>query len=221
MDSSFLLGEEMGVSWTALTIVNVFLALYCTILFLRLAAQFGLPNHPVRLTMYLVSFCATIFFVGKATVALGILAPWFWIQYRPLPMVAGSLALLLQVIMCVGNFSLIQQKVVSRLPLMAALLCLAFFPTKAEVFVGSTFIAGALFLIFSVGKARYQKRMFAKLCFFLLLYYGLRWVNVYWTLVLGEVFLFFALFYFFVFQQGLGVAALVDDHAREQEGLKV
>lgn len=215
MDSSF------NVTWTMLTAVNIGLAIYCTILFLKLIVQFGLPNHPVRLTMYLVSFCATVFFLGKAAVGLGILAPWFWIKYRPLPMVAGSLALLLQVIMSVGTFSLIQQKVISRLPLIGALLCLAFFPTKAEIFVGATFIAGCIFLSFSVGKARYQKRMFFKMCFFLLLYYGLRWVNVYWVLVVGEAFLYLALFYFFVFEQSFGVAALVDDHSREQEGLKV
>lgn len=221
MNSSFLFGDEMNVSLTVLTVVNVLLALYCTILFFKLIVQFGLPNHPVRLTMYLVSFCATVFFVFKAAVGIGVFAPWFWIKYRPLPMVAGSLALLLQVIMCVGNFSLLQQKVISRLPLIGALLCLAFFPTKAEIFVGAALLAGTIFFTFSVGKGRYQKRMFFKMAFFLLIFYCLRWVNIYWVLVLGEVFLFFALFYFFIFEQSFGVFAMVDEHAEEQEGLKV
>jgi hypothetical protein len=213
MDSSF--------HWSPLHIVNLGLALYSLILFMKTLVQFGLPNHPMRLTIYLVSFCLSLFFIGKAFTGADFIAPWMWLKYRPLPMIAGGLTLLLQVIICIGNFSLIQQKVISRLPLIGALLCLAFFPAKAEIFLGATLVAAALFLIVSVGKVRFQKRAFFKMLFFIVLYYALRWINVYWIFVGGELFLFPAIFYFYVFQQSIGVAALMDDHYREQEGLKV
>jgi len=213
MDSSFL--------WSPLHIVNLALAIYCGILFVKILIQFGLPNHPMRLTVYLTSFCLSLFFLGKSLAGADLISPWLWLKYRPLPMIAGGLTLLLQVIVCIGKFSLIQQKVISRLPLIGALLCLAFFPTKAEIFLGATLAAGGLFLMFSVGKVRYQKRAFFKMLFFLLIFYSLRWVNVYWILVLGELFLLPAIFYFYVFQQSIGVASLMDDHYQEQEGLKV
>lgn len=213
MDSSFL--------WSPLHIVNLCLALFSAVLFVKILIQFGLPNHPMRLTMTLTSFCLCVFFIGKTLVGADLISPWLWLKYRPLPMIAGALTLLLQVIVCIGNFSLIQQKVISRLPLIGALLCLAFFPTKAEIFLGATLGAATLFLIFSVGKVRYQKRVFFKMIFFILLFYALRWVNVYWVLALGELLLLPAIFYFYVFQQSIGVASLVDDHYRKQEGLKV
>jgi hypothetical protein len=201
-----------------LTLVNIALGIYSLVMFLKIIVTFGLPNHPARLTTYLVTFCATAFFCSKAATAMGLLAPWFWIKYRSLPMVAGSLSLLLQVIMMMGNFSLIQQKVVSRLPLIAALLCLAFFPEKADFFIGAAVVAGCVFLTVSVGKARYQKRMFFKLTLFLALFYGLNLVNEYWVTVIAELMMFGALFYFYIFEQSFGVAALVDDHFQKQEG---
>lgn len=213
MDSSFL--------WSPLHIVNLGLALYSCVLFAKILIQFGLPNHPMRLTVYLTCFCLSLFLVGKSFVGADFISPFLWLKYRPLPMIAGGLTLLLQVIVCIGNFSLIQQKVISRLPLIGALLCLAFFPSKAEIFLGATLGAAALFLILSVGKVRYQKRAFLKMLFFLLVFYALRWVNVYWIFALGELFLFPAIFYFYVFQQSVSVSSLMDDHYREQEGLKV
>ena len=117
----------MGSSF--LTTINVGLSLYSIILFLKSVIQFGLPNHPARFLLYLVSLCACVFFTLKALTGLGYISPIDFLRWRALPMVAGSLAMLLQVITTVGQFSMIQQKVISRIPLMAALLVYAFFPT--------------------------------------------------------------------------------------------
>ena len=209
MDSSFLTINDMSPSM--LTAVNIGLGLYCLLMFIKMIVQFGRPNHPARLTAYFLCLCVTSFFVSKALVGTGFISPWSWLKYRPLPMVAGSLALLLQVIICGTNFSLIQQKVVSRLPLIGGLLVLAFFPTKAEIFVGASIFAGCILFALS-DKARYQKRAFFKMTLFLLLFYGLRLLNIYWVLIFGEVMLFFALFYLFIFEQTFGVAAIVDEH---------
>lgn len=206
MDSSFL-------TW-----VNVGLGLYSGISFFRMIIQFGLPNHPGRFTLYLVCLCAMTYFSMKALTGLGILAPIYYLKWRPLPLVAGSLALLLQVISTSGQFSLIQQKVISRIPLMAGLLVFAFFPMKADLFAGLAIMAGGVFLSISVGKARYQKRMYFKMVFFLAFSAGLSRIDQYWTYVLGEMVLFIVLFYFFIFEQTFGVSSLVEGHQHSREG---
>ncbi len=209
MDSSFL--TDMSLSFSTLTAVIIALGVYALVMFFKLTIQFGLPNHPARLTAYMVSFCVACYFLAKGIVGLGLVPPWVLLRYQALPLVAGSLALLLQVIMIVGKFSLIQQKVISRLPLMGALLCLAFFPDKAHWFVAVSLIAGGLFLTFSVGKARYQKRVYFKMCLFMMIFALLSASQYYWGVVAGHFVLFLVLFYFFIFQQTLGVAAMVDD----------
>lgn len=210
MDSSFL-------TWTTLDVVNGSLGLYAFILFVKVIIQFGLPNHPAKFTLYVVTLCASIFFVAKAAVGFGIISPWFWIKWRPLPLVAGSLALLLQVIMTIGSFSIFQQKVVSRIPLIAGLLVFAFFPTKAEFFFGLCIFVACGFLTISVGKARYQKRLFLKMTLFLVIMMALKLSGNYWMFVVGECFTFVALFYFFLFENSFGVFAVVDRHKESQE----
>jgi hypothetical protein len=199
MDSSFLIGFHVG------------LGLLACALFLKMIIQFGLPNHPVRVVAYMVSFCAAIYFSGLAATDLGFITPWMWMKWRPLPLIAGSLCLLLQTIMLIGNFSLIQQKVVSRIPLMAALLCFAFFSAYADV-VACTFIfLGALFLIVSVRKARYQKRSYLKMALMFFFHLACVFSGWYVVYVLGQLFLVATVFYLFIFEHSFGVAALVDD----------
>lgn len=207
----------MGSSF--LTTINVGLSLYSIILFLKSIIQFGLPNHPARFLLYLVSLCACAFFTMKALTDLGYVSPMDFIRLRALPMVAGSLALLLQVITTVGQFSMIQQKVISRIPLMAALLVFAFFPTHADKFFGVCILAGVLFYSVSVGKARYQKRMFFKMAFFLSVTFLLAMINIFWVYIIGQLFLFFCLFYFYIFQQTFGITALVEKFQAENSGV--
>lgn len=208
MDSSFL-------TW-----INVGLAFYSVILLLKMMIQFGLPNHPARVTTYLVSLCVSSFFVMKAAAGLGFLSPLDWMNWRTLPLVTGGLAILFQTIMVIGSFSLIQQKVISRLPLMAGLLCLAFFRDRADVFMAFSLGAAGLCLTISRGKARYQKRLFFKMIFFLSLFAVLALAQEYWVFLVGEGFLFFALFYFFLFEQSFALQALIDDRASNLEGQK-
>lgn len=207
----------MGSSF--LTTINVGLSLYSIILFLKSVIQFGLPNHPGRFLLYLVSLCACAFFTMKALTGLGYISPIDFLRWRALPLVAGSLAMLLQVITTVGSFSLIQQKVISRIPLMAALLVFAFFPTHADLFFAACILAGVLFFSISVGKARYQKRMFFKMAFFLCLPTLLALTNTFWMYVIGQLFLYFVIFYFYIFQQTFGISALVEKFQAENSGV--
>ncbi len=199
MDSSFL------------TLVNVSLGIFSTYSLVKVLVRFGWPNHPARLTIYLVSFCAAMFFVLKAMVGLGMLSPFLWLKWKTLPLVMGSLALLLQAITTVGAISRIQQKVISRLPLMAGLLCFAFFPQFAEYFFAVAVIAGLGFLSVSVGKARHQKRLFFKMAIFLGLFQVFRLFNDYWLFVVGESFLLVAMFYFSLFEESLGLKAFLEE----------
>jgi hypothetical protein len=206
MDSSFLTG------------LHITLGLFACLLFIKMIVQFGVPNHPARFVCYLVGFSISTYFIGLAATDLNLLSPWDWIKWRSIPLVAGSICLLFQTIMLIGNFSLIQQKVVSRLPLMAALLCFAFFSTLADVFMSWFLVIGGLFLIISVKKARYQKRIYLKMLLLYLVHVGLNYTNVYWAYVIGQVVLFFIIFYVFLFEHSFGIAAMVDDFRDSVEG---
>ena len=204
MDSSFL------------TLVNVALGLFAIYSLVKLIIRFGLPNHPARLTIYLVSFCAAIYFGMKAAVALGMVPPFVWLRWRTLPLVAGSLALLLQVFSTVGRISHLQQKVISRLPLIAGLLFFAFFPAYADYFFMATVVIGGIFLSISVGKSRHQKRLYAKMSLFLGLFVLFSLTNIYWLFVVGDALLIGAMFYFFLFEESIGVKALIEDFSNEE-----
>ena len=203
----------MGSSF--LTAINLALSLYCVIQFLKMIVQFGLPNHPGRFTLYLVMLNTMIFFSMKALVDLNLLHPFLYVRWRTLPLIAGGLGLILQVITTVGKFSYVQQKIVSRLPLIGAVLFFAFFAEFAEWFVIFAVIASFLFLTISVGKVRYQKRAFYKMTFFLALFWSLKLLNYFWAYIAGELLLFPALFYFFIFQQCYGVSTLAEDWTEE------
>lgn len=199
MDSSFL------------TFANIGLGLFSSLFFLKMIIQFGLPNHPGRFISYLVVLCVAFYFTGHAAVALNFISPWKWVNLQALPLVTGSLALLLQTVMMIGHFSVIQQKVVSRIPLMAGLICLAIFPMHANIFFVLTVVAGCIFLSVSVGKARYQKRLYFKMTFFVSLFLVFRWSQEYHLYLTGQFLLFFVIYYLFLFQQAFSVAALIDE----------
>lgn len=203
----------MGSSF--LTTINVVLALYSLIVFLKSVIQFGLPNHPARFTLYLVLLCAVAYFSMKALAGMGQLSPLHYLHWRPIPIVAGGFGLLLQVVVSVGHFSRIQQKIISRIPLLAGIAVFAFLPGFADHFFAGCIIAMTLFLSVSVGKARYQKRMLVKMTLFLVLSFLTSLIDNYWTFVIAESFLLPAIFYFFIFEQSCGVSALVESQTAE------
>jgi hypothetical protein len=202
MDSSF---------FTVIYLISGILALT---LFLKMIIQFGLPNHPLRFISYLVGFCMVALTVGLALTDLNYISPWDWIRIRSLPLIAGSLCLLIQTIMLAGSFTLIQQKIFSRLPFMAALLCFAFFYEFADVLASIFLILGALFLIISVKKARQQKRLYYKMLGMFLLDALLRRSGFYWGYLAGQLFFMLGIFFLFLFEQSFAITALIDDFRR-------
>ncbi len=203
----------MGSSF--LTTINLVLCLYSLLIFFKSIIQFGLPNHPARLMLYFVNLFVALFFGMKVAAGLGYLSPFFYMKWSPLLLVAGGLGLLLEVITTIGKFSYVQQKVVSRVPLIGALLAFAFFPHLDEELLIGSLLTSVLFLSISVGKARYQKRMFFKMCLFLTIFALLIQTQLYWVYNLGELFLIPSLFYFSIFQQSYGVSALVERFMEE------
>lgn len=203
----------MGSSF--LTAINLALGLYCVVQFIKTTIQFGLPNHPGRFTLYLITLSVSAFFTMKALVDLNLLHPFIYVRWRTLPLITASLGTIIQVITIIGHFSFIQQKIISRLPLMGALLFFAFFWDYAEWFAAFSLLTSFLFLTISVGKARYQKRAFTKMCLFLGLFWGLKLTNYFWGYIVGELFLFPALFYFFIFQQSYGVSTLAHEWSHD------
>lgn len=201
-----------------LTTINVLLALYCVLALIKMIVQFGVPNHPSRFTLYLVSLSVTAYFSLKATTGLGLLAPVYYLQWRSFPLVAGSIGLLLQVVTTLGQMGILQQKIFSRMPILGGLIVFSFFSAYTEYVMGLAIILASLFLTVSVGKARYQKRMFFKMVFFLSLFGLCTLVNQYWIYVVGELFLLPALFYFFIFQKTFGINAMVDEFQAESSG---
>lgn len=206
MDSSFLSG------------LHISLGLFACILFLKMMIQFGVPNHPSRFVSYLAGLCVTGYFVGLALTDLSLTNPWSWMKIRALPMVAGSLCLLLQTIMLARNFSLGEQKVMARLPIISGFLCFAFFSHSADLIATVILFLGGLFLIISVKKARYQKRLYLKMLMMFLIHLALNYVNIYWAYVVGQIFLFVAVFYIFLFEHSFGLMGLVDDFKTSIQG---
>ena len=199
-----------------LTWLNGGLALYSAVLFFKLIIQFGLPNHPARFTSYLLSACVSGFLIMETATALSLVGPMTWMKWRAFPLIIGSLLLITQVIMVSGLFSYSQLRLVSRMPLIAGVICFSFFPSKANLFFSLGVMIGCLFLIVSVGKARYQKRAFLKMSLFLLFIFLCRYPGEYWVFCIGQVFLFFSIFYFYLFEHTFGIAALVESFEPEK-----
>lgn len=208
MGSSFLTALEIG------------LGIYSLIQFFKIIIQFGLPNHPGKFSMYLVCLCVTLFFTLQALADLGLMVPLDFMRMRALLLVVGSFTFLIQLVAMMGNFSLIQQKVISRVPLILGLLVYGVMPEKADLFLIITTVLGGLFLLISRGKARYQKRLYFKM----ILFFILMWITYisqnYVVYVIGQIFLYPALFYFFILQKTFGVKVLVEKFQSESAGVR-
>lgn len=209
----------MGSSF--LTAVNVLLALYCMVNFVRLTFQFGLPNHPSRFSMYFVVLCPTAYYTMFALTHLNLMNPYKLGFFWALPIIAGSLALLLQVIISLANFTHLQQKIMSRFPIIISVISFFLMREYAAHFFVFSLCAIVLILTVSVGKARYQKRMLFKMCLFFALYLLCDQSSFEVISLTGQLFLFPAWFYFFVFEQTVGVSALVDRHISESSEVSV
>lgn len=207
MDSSFL------------TLVNVALSAYSIFIFLRFVLVFGRPNRPILIMAYLGLICAASYFTSQAAANLGFMYIWNWEKWRALPLMTGGFCLFFQTITMVGTFTPMQLKVITRVPIMASLLCLFFFPSLGAVLFAVTIVAGCIFLSVMLGKARYQKRQYFKMVLFIALFVLIKQIDSQWALACANVSLMFALFYFSIFEQSFGVASKVERYQQSREGV--
>ena len=208
MGSSFLTTMEIG------------LGIYSLLQFFKIIIQFGLPNHPGRFSLYLVSMCVAGYFTMQALASLGFMAPLDFMRLRSLFLVVGSFTFLIQLVALIGNFTHIQQKVISRVPLILGIMVYGFMPDQADFFFILAVILGGAFLSVSVGKARYQKRLYFKMMLFLALVGAAYLSQIYWVYVIGQIFLFPSLFYFFILEKSFGVKVMMEKFQNENAGAK-
>lgn len=207
----------MGSSF--LSTIHLILSIYCLVQFLKLVVQFGLPNHPSRLLIYLLSACTGVYFTLNVMADFNCVPPLTYLRWKSIPMVAGGIGILLQAVGMVGALGHIQQKVISRIPVLGALISFGFFPDYAHFILVACIVVTAIYLSFLVGKARYQKRMFYKMTIFLFLMWVMKISEYFVIYVFAELLLFPALFYFFIIQQSCGVSSLIDDFENKSEAL--
>ncbi len=207
MDSSFLIA------------FHGLIGLLSCVLFFKMLVQFGWPNHPGRLTAYVVGLCLCFYFMGVILADLGYFPQKAWAHWKALPLVAGSLCLFLQTIIAGGNFSLIQQKIISRIPFMGALICSALFPQLAEPLSVIFILLGCFFFIISVKESRYQKRIYFRLVVFVLFYSGCLISTWIFLQILAQFFMIGAVVSIFAFENSFGVWALADEFRQDLEGV--
>jgi hypothetical protein len=195
-----------------LTTFHLGLSLFAVIHFIKSIAQFGLPNHPARFSMYLVHLCVASYLVMQSLTDLHFVTPWHFMSFSAYPLVIGSLALLMEVTSIVGQVSQFRQRILSRIPLIAGLVTATFFNLYAEKIAVGFICVSVLFLIVSVGKTRYQKRILFKMVLFFGLFIGCKASQIFWVYTFGVLFLFPTLFYLFIFQQSFGISSLVEDY---------
>jgi hypothetical protein len=181
MDSSFLM------------VIHGLLALQVVFFMAKIAVHFGLPFHPQKVFIYLAGLSATAYILGQFLTDLNWVPPW------------------IETILLQGSFSLLQQKVFTRLALLASMLCFFLAPGVANILFFAQVVLGGIFLIISVRKARYQRRIYFKFLLFFFLYLLILKINLYSIYVLAEIFMGIVIFYFFLFQHTLGVGAMIQE----------
>jgi hypothetical protein len=104
------------------------------------------------------------------------------------------------------------------MPLMAALLCSAFFSQYADHLAIFFIFFGCLFLITMVKTARYEKRIYLKMGLMLLFSLALLNLQSEIAYLISQLFLLGLIFYAFLFEHSYCVAALIDESQQDLEG---
>jgi hypothetical protein len=204
----------MGSSF--LTVLHSGLALFAGLAFFKLIIQYGRPNHPLKVISYLTTFAVFLLILGDPLADLGFISAWDWIKWQTLPLMASCFGLIFEIIMVLGGFNQLQQKIMTRLPLLAALLGYTFLKEHLQIIIPVTLILCLFLLIFSTKNLAFFRRVFIKMTIMLglsslLLNYG-AW-NFQW---LRAILLYFSFFYFYLYQQGLAAISLVDSFHNDQ-----
>jgi len=191
--------------------LEIVLAVFAVLAFLKLMIQFGLPRHPLRFLIFMVSLSLIFWLCGDTAATFKVISMNQWLRWRALPLVVTGVGLLIEAISIIGNLGYLQQKVISRIPLIASLVCFAIFPQKSFLFFVLSICVGFCLLLIGKDKARYQFRLYGKMLICLILGISLKPYNLVMTGIFSYVFFFGMLVYFFLLQQSFGISALIDE----------
>lgn len=193
-----------------LSVINLGLSFYCIFSLLKFMVQFGLPYHPLNLLVSVVLLSVTSFFSVKALLDFGLYpnVNALWIEIAT---ISGSLGFLIQVILLSLNLNIFLEKILSRIPIIGAILAYSFFPDSTMWFFMGSILISVFVILFFVKNARYEKRILIKMVLFLSLFGFCLWINTNWSYIIGQLMLFPALFYFFIFEHSCGVKSLVQE----------
>jgi len=194
-----------------LSVTNLGLSFYCIFSFLKFMVQFGLPYHPLNFLVDVVLLSVTSFFSLKALVSFGFIYPQEYVLWTEIALISGSLGFLIQVILLSLNVNIFLKKILSRIPLLGAVIAPLLLPDSSRWFFIGSILISVILILFFVKKARYEKRILIKMVLFLGLFGLSFWINTYWSFITGGLMLYPALFYFFIFEHSCGVKSLVQD----------
>ena len=195
MDSSFLI-------WPSFV-----LGLFSLLLLGKMIFQFGVPKHPLKFFAYSITLSWTLLWVGASLVQLDWIDMLTWERMRSVFLLWPALGLFMEMVSQMGQFSQVQQRLLTRFPIIGSLVALAFMPQWVPFLVGFFLLLVLTIFLIQVGKFRYHKRIFIKFLFFL----GLATASAQLPEVFRPWFLLMVLcvagFYFFLLQQTFCVTA--------------
>ncbi len=207
MDSSFLI-------WPSFV-----LGFFSLILFTKMVVQFGVPKHPLKFFGYTITLSWTMLWIGASLVQLDIMDMTTWERWRSVFLLWPALGMFMEAVSQMGQFSQIQQRIMTRLPIIGSLLALSFMPQWVPYLVGIFLLLVAAIFLLHVGKFRFHKRIFLKFIFFL----ALSGLSIFFPEVLRSWFLMVVLLissiYFFLLQNTFCVTAHLEQFEAREIGV--
>ncbi len=194
MDSSFLISLHLG-----LTLCSVFV-------FLKQIRVFGISNEPFKIMSHLSSGSLMAYFLLISLFDFGMVDAQDWHRYHVIPMIICVSSLVLQIIMMIGGRQNRLHKTLTRIPMLLALVVLAWGSRWADQFT-LVLLALSITLVFFMKNNRFQKRVLLKMFLFLMLVIVLSP----WSLLVGELFFLAVIFYFSIFQNAFCIQDLMKD----------
>lgn len=194
MDSSFLISLHLG-----LTLCSVFV-------FLKQIRVFGISNEPFKIMSHLSSGSLMAYFLLISLFDFGMVDAQDWYRYHVIPMIICVSSLVLQIIMMIGGRQNRLHKTLTRIPMLLALVVLAWGSRWADQFT-LVLLALSITLVLFMKNNRFQKRVLLKMFLFLMLVIVLSP----WSLLVGELFFLAVIFYFSIFQNAFCIQDLMKD----------
>lgn len=192
MDSSFL------------TTLHLALSLCSIFVFIKQLRLFGMPNDSFKVMSHLSSGSFMIYFILLSLYDLGVINAWEWHRFHVIPLVTWAASVLVQLIMLFGGKNYQLHKTLTRIPMLLALIVMAWGNHLANQ-ITLVLSLLTLLLLLIMKTHRQQRRTLFKMYLFFLSSVMIS----YWSLLVGEFLLLAVLFYFSIFQNAFCIQNLL------------